>query len=104
MPESYVGQDEGDTMHVAEISWKTYFDDAHLIALIDTALENNQELNIVLQEIEMSRSEVMEKKGEYLPSVNVGAGVGADKTGRYTRNGAVEHNLEIAPDKEFPEP
>jgi multidrug efflux system outer membrane protein len=28
-----------------------YFDDPLLIALIDTALQNNQELNIVLQEL-----------------------------------------------------
>lgn len=104
LPDSYVGRFAGDTINLAKISWKTYFDDDHLNALIDKALENNQELNIVLQEIEMSRSEVTEKKGEYLPSVNVGAGIGADKTSKYTRNGAVEHNLEIAPNKEFPEP
>ena len=34
-----------DTTSSASIDWKTFFDDPNLIALIDTALENNQELN-----------------------------------------------------------
>jgi multidrug efflux system outer membrane protein len=33
--------------------------------LIDTALQNNQELNIVLQELAVSQNEVLEKSGEY---------------------------------------
>jgi len=93
-----------DTMNSASINWRSYFDDPYLISLIDTALENNQELNIVLQEIEIDRNEVMERKGEYLPTVNIGTGMGTDKVGRFTRNGAVENALDIAPDTEFPEP
>lgn len=93
-----------DSTNVATINWRDYFGDANLTALIETALQNNQELNIVLQEIEISRNEVLEKSGEYLPAVNVGVGLGAEKPGRYTRDGAVEHGLEIEPGKEFPEP
>jgi multidrug efflux system outer membrane protein len=36
--------------------------------------------------------------------VDVGAGLGAEKPGRFTRDGAVEHNLEIEDGREFPEP
>lgn len=93
-----------DTFSVAQIDWRTYFGDAQLNQLIDSALLNNQELNIVLQEIAISQSEVLEKKGEYLPFVDIGIGAGTEKAGRYTRDGAVEHNLEIDENKEFPEP
>ncbi len=93
-----------DTTNSATISWKTYFSDPNLAALIDTALRNNQELNIFLQEIEIARNEVQARKGEYLPFVNLGAAASAEKVGRYTRSGAVEHDLEIEPGKEFPEP
>lgn len=93
-----------DTTNTAQQQWRDYFTDTHLIALIDTALMNNQELNIMLQEIAISQNEVMDKTGEYLPSVNLQAGAGLDKVGRYTRNGALEENLEIEPGKEFPEP
>jgi NodT family efflux transporter outer membrane factor (OMF) lipoprotein len=93
-----------DTTNIAKIDWKTYFSDSNLIQLVDAALQNNQELNVVLQEIAISQSEVLEKQGEYLPFVDVGIGAGTDKTSRFTRNGAVEHNLEIDEGKEFPEP
>jgi len=88
----------------AHLQWKEFFTDPNLVALIDTALQNNQEYNIVAQEIEIARNEVRARKGEYLPFMNVGVGAGVDKVGEYTRNGAVEANHEVAPGKAFPEP
>lgn len=102
LPDQY--KDETDSTNSAKMNWREYFTDPNLVALIDTALMNNQELNITLQEIEISRNEVMARKGEYLPSVGVGAGAGVDKVGRYTRNGALEATTDIKPGKEFPEP
>lgn len=104
VPESYSYQNYLDSNSVADINWRTYFEDTRLISLIDTALLNNQELNIVLQELTVSQNEVLEKSGEYLPFVNAGVGLGAEKAARFTRDGAVEHNLEIDKDREFPEP
>uniref|UniRef100_UPI00404AF45D TolC family protein n=1 Tax=Fulvivirga sp. TaxID=1931237 RepID=UPI00404AF45D len=102
--ESFNNSLDQDTTNTANAHWKDYFSDPYLNALIDTALSNNQELNITLQEIQIARNEVRAKKGEYLPSVGIGAAAGVDKVGRYTRNGAVESNLEIDEGKEFPEP
>ncbi len=102
IPEKYYSTQ--DTVNVSKLSWVEYFSDSNLIALIDTALKNNQELNIMLQEIEISRNEVMARKGEYLPSVGLKAGAEIDKSGRYTRNGALEANNEIKPGRDFPEP
>ena len=102
VPENF--QQTSDSENSAAMNWRDYFKDGNLIALIDTALENNQELNIVLQEVEISRNEIQAKTGEYLPSVSVQGGVGADKVGRYTRNGALEATTDIKPGKEFPEP
>lgn len=93
-----------DTTNTAKVKWRNYFTDPSLIALIDTALKNNQELNITMQEIEIARNEVRAKKGEYLPYGGVQLGAGVDKVGTYTRNGAVEENLEIKPGKKFPDP
>jgi multidrug efflux system outer membrane protein len=102
LPEHF--QTETDTINIARISWANYFQDPYLIALIDTALQNNQELNIFMQEIQVSNNEILERQGEYLPFVDAGAKAGMEKVARYTRNGAVEHELEIEPDREFPEP
>jgi multidrug efflux system outer membrane protein len=104
VPASFTNQSYLDSISVADIDWRAYFEDTRLIALIDTALQNNQELNIVLQELAVSQNEVLEKSGEYLPFVNTAVGLGAEKAARFTRDGAVEHNLEIDEDREFPEP
>lgn len=93
-----------DTTSVANVKWREYYNDPLLIALIDTALKNNQELKIMLQEIEISKNEVRARKGEYLPTVGAGAAGGVEKVGEYTRNGAVEQNLEVKPGTAFPEP
>lgn len=93
-----------DTTTVATLNWRVYFNDKNLTALIDTALKNNQELNIFLQEIQINQNEVKARKGEYLPFVGAKIGAGIDKSGEYTRDGAVEEQLEIKPGKSFPNP
>ncbi|MFD1187119.1 TolC family protein [Pontibacter rugosus] len=93
-----------DSTNTATILWKEYFTDSNLVALIDTALSNNQELNITLQEIAISRNEVRARKGEYLPTVGIRGAAGVDKVPRYTNIGALEATTEIKPGKEMPEP
>lgn len=93
-----------DTTNTTKIKWKEYFNDPSLIALIDTALKNNQELNITLQEIEISKNEVRARKGEYLPFVDLKGGAGLEKGSRNTRHGAVDKNIDIRPGTAFPEP
>ena len=102
VPETY--NDSSDTTNAATVQWKDYFIDPYLNALIDTALINNQELNITSQEIEITRNEVRIRKGEYLPFVGLRGGAGVEKVGRYTRPGAVEATTDIEPERAFPDP
>lgn len=103
VPEQFITQ-TSDTLTSASIKWKDFFSDQKLVALINTALEHNQELNIMLQQISRANNEITVRKVEYLPFVNVYAGAEVEKVGEYTRNGAIEHNLNIREDEEFPEP
>lgn len=103
MPNIFV-QGSADTLTAPEIQWKDYFKDEYLIALIDKALKNNQELNIVLQEIKIHKNEVLARSGEYLPTVDIGVGAGLEKEGLYTRTGAVDEQLTIKDEKPFPKP
>lgn len=102
MPASY--SNSQDTTNTAQVKWKDFFTDPYLTALIDTALQNNQELNITQQEIEISRNEVRARKGEYLPSVGLRGAAGLDKVARFTNIGALEATTDIKPGKEMPEP
>lgn len=103
-PAAYTNSTAQDTVNSATIKWKNYFTDQYLITLIDTALVNNQDLNSTLQEIQIARNEVRARKGEYLPFAGLQGGAGLDKVGRYTNIGALEHNIDIRPGHEMPDP
>ena len=102
VPESF--EKSTDTNTIAITPWRTYFKDPNLIYLIDTALKNNQELLITLQEIEIAKNDIRVRKGALLPQVGVGAGAGIEKVGRYTSQGAGDASTEISPGKEMPDP
>ena len=89
-----------DTANIANINWKSYFGDENLASLIDTALLNNQELNIVKQEIEISKNEIYTRRGEYLPSVRLRAGADYTKEGGYTSSAAIKENLNATEKKD----
>jgi len=105
VPEVFSSAPESkETVSSAKINWREFFQDPHLITLIESSLANNQELNIFLQEIEIAKNEATARSGAYLPFVDLGAGAGFDKSGRYTRFGALEANNDLKPGKPFPEP
>ncbi len=102
VPSAY--SNNADTTNMAAMQWRNYFTDKNLISLIDTAIKNNQELQITLQEIEIARNEIRMRKGDILPAVGVRAGVGVEKVGRYTSQGAGDASTDITPGKEVPDP
>ncbi len=102
-PAYYTDSHPQDSSGSGTIAWSHFFNDPYLTLLIDTALQNNQELNIILQEIQISKNEIRVRKGEYLPFVGIKAGAGAEKPGRYTSRGANDAQAEMLPGKEIPE-
>lgn len=103
LPENYA-QQLTDSVNSAQLKWKDFFEDEYLVALIDTALANNQELRIMMQQIDVAQNEVKARKGEYLPFIDYGVSTEVEKVGEYTRNGSVEKNLDVKEGEEFPEP
>jgi len=93
-----------DTTSIATIKWSSFFTDKNLVNLIDTALKNNQELMITLQEIEIARNEARFRQGPLLPTVGAKVGAGVEKVGRYTSQGAGDASTEIEEGKEMPDP
>ncbi len=102
MPESY--NDSKDTTNSAQIKWKDFFADKNLISLIDTALKNNIDLLITLQDIEIARNDIRLRKGMLFPTVNGFADFSREKSGRYTAGGAGDAVTEITPGKLIPDP
>lgn len=93
-----------DSTNMVVTPWRDFFSDHYLSSLIDTALKNNQELMITLQEIEIAKSEVRFKQGQLLPTVGAKIGAGVEKVGRYTSQGAGDASTDIVPGKKFPDP
>lgn len=105
MPTSFVDSlASQDTTNSGNVKWREFFTDPNLISLIDTALKNNQELNITLQELEIAKNDIMLRKGALKPIVGIGAGGGVEKVGRYTPQGAGDASTEITPGHEMPDP
>ena len=88
----------------AKIEWEAWFNDPYLTALVETAVANNKEVAVLVQRINMASNEVYAREGEYLPSVSAGAAIETEKVGEYTREGAVEEQLDIKEGKAFPDP
>ena len=100
VPETY--SNNKDTTNMSNIPYKKFFKDKNLQDLIDIAINNNQELMITLQEIEIAKNDIKFRKGRLLPTVNIGAGAGVEKVGRFTSQGAGDFATQSV--EEFPDP
>jgi NodT family efflux transporter outer membrane factor (OMF) lipoprotein len=101
-PQSYT--DSKDTTNSADIRWRDFFPDKNLVSLIDTALKNNLELLVTLQNIEIARNEVRSRGSLLFPTVDAVGSVGVDKVGRYTSEGAGDAVTEMTPGHLIPDP
>ena len=104
VPKMYNDSTATDTTNMTTVQWRKFFTDPNLVSLIDTALKNNQELLITLQDIEMARNEIKIKHGQLVPTVGARVGAGVEKVGRYTSQGAGDATTEIKPGMETPDP
>lgn len=101
VPASY--GNASDSANTGKLAARAYFTDPYLASLIDTALRNNQELNITTQELQIATNEILARRGAYLPTVNIGGGTGFEKAPRYTSKGAADAVSDIRPGIETPE-
>ena len=103
LPQNFDQQNNADN-NSGTTPWRQFFTDPNLVNLIETALKNNQELLITLQEIEIAKSNVLDKKGKLSPTVAAKIGAGVGRAGRYTSEGAGDATTDIEPGKEMPDP
>lgn len=105
LPQNFNQEEQQDANNNSGTTpWRQFFTDPNLVGLIETALKNNQDLLITLQEIEIAKSGVLAKKGRLTPTVSAGVGAGLRKAGRYTSEGAGDATTEIEPGRKMPDP
>lgn len=79
--------DSNEIELLSQKNWQLFFQDKNLINLIELALENNQEIKILEQEIMIANNEFEARKGEYLPKFGIGAKYEYEKIGELTSQG-----------------
>lgn len=75
---------------------KNIFTDAELITLIDSALQNNFDLQNTLQRLEIARAGVRFYNGNDKPNLSAGAAIGARKFGNYTIDGVGNYDTQFS--------
>lgn len=67
--------------------WRDYFKSTELRALLDTAIDDSQELQLRTQEIFIAQAELWGRRGEYFPRLGAEVRAGGDKVGAFTSRG-----------------
>jgi NodT family efflux transporter outer membrane factor (OMF) lipoprotein len=94
LPDAYLKV--ADSSSVAVVDWRSFFADTFLIDLIDTALQNNPDLQMAIQRIEVARAGVKMRHGELYPSVNTAVRAGFDKFSDYTMDGVGNYDTNLS--------
>lgn len=77
--------------------FKELFPDQQLIALIDSALKNNADLNIAYQRIRVAHAQLANRRRALFPSVDARISATADRYGDYTLNGVGNFDTNLSP-------
>ena len=102
VPIQFVEQ-PNDSTNSAALKWREFFKDPFLLNLIEEALKGNQELKSVMQEISITRNDILMRQGAILPRVYGRGATGVEKVGRYTSQGAGDASADITPGKRVPD-
>lgn len=86
MPSQYVTA-SSDTTTIADISWRNFFKDPYLIALIDEAQANNFDALIAMYKIQGARAVLRAGRGAIAPNLGIEGNGSIRKYGDYTMDG-----------------
>lgn len=85
-----------DSSNTQLTSMQDFFADPALMALIDTALKNNFDLQIALQNIELARAGVRFTQGIDMPDLSAATTIGSRKFGNYTIDGVGNYDTQFS--------
>ena len=102
LPEDFRGVTSAENS--ADLSPMEFFSDPRLTSLFDQAMNGNQQLRILTEDIRIANNEVLRRRGAYLPFVTIGTNSSLTKYSGYTLTGA-DNNQDFLPGGgSFPNP
>lgn len=90
MPARFTAATSSASSSSAELVWQEFMRDEQLAGLIDDALANNLELEILAQRIEAANAEIGARRGESIPRLDFRAGGGVEKVAKHTSQGQAD--------------
>ncbi|MBA4850769.1 efflux transporter outer membrane subunit [Emticicia sp. BO119] len=94
IPQKFSAKTDSTTTQLAGL--QDFFADPALLALIDTALKNNFDLQVALQNIELARAGVRFTQGIDMPDLSANLTVGSRKFGNYTVDGVGNYDTQFS--------
>jgi NodT family efflux transporter outer membrane factor (OMF) lipoprotein len=91
-----------DTLNIATLNWRQYFEDSLLTQLIDSAISENLDLKMAWQRIETARAQTKIALGNQLPTVSANTAYLQRKFGFYTMDDAGNRVTEFTPGDTIP--
>jgi NodT family efflux transporter outer membrane factor (OMF) lipoprotein len=89
LPEKFTEEEISEKEEsLAKEVWTKFFVDEKLVSLIQIAVENNQELSKLEQEIQIAKNDMLARYGEYLPKLSGVASGGIEKVERFSTENA----------------
>lgn len=96
IPQTY-SSTETDSISWASVGWKEFFADKNLIAIIDTALINNFDIQQAIKNVEIASNELWRIKAEWLPNFGFSAtsSVGTDIPNNWKLAGQFSWEIDV---------
>jgi len=88
----------------AQLKVEDFFADRKLTGLIFQALNGNQELRILAEEVQAASAAILGRQGAYLPFVTIGGNAGLGKISNFTLEGAGLQDDPFRPGQYLPNP
>ncbi len=87
LPESFRNAANADTASIADMEWKSFFTDASLQKIIDSAIAKNYDMQIALKNIETAQLTLAQTKYAYLPDAKLQLGASINRPSDNSLNG-----------------
>lgn len=89
IPLAYRDSVSRDTGSIADQTWKSFFADASLQKLVDSALLKNNDMQLALKNVESARQSLKQAKLGWLPQLNLNAGASSTIPSKNSLNGSL---------------
>jgi len=89
VPASYNQQATSDSTNLGALPWKSFFPDATLQTLIDSALVHNYEVQIALRNLEITQQSLRKARLNWLPDLGLNVGISSSQPSKNSLNGSL---------------